>query len=511
MMASEHRPAGLHLSHLLADIGYTDPSADPVVGGLTLDSRQVEAGWLFLACRGRATHGLDHVQQAVRHQAVAVVCEPGADWSMERIARLRGKLPIPLVVVPQLRPHVGRMAARFYGDPSRALSVAGITGTNGKTSCSHFLAQAQLPRCGIVGTLGVGFPGALRPTGHTTPDAVTLQRALATMRAEGATAVAMEVSSHALDQGRVNGVHFDVAVLTNLSRDHLDYHGDMAAYGAAKRLLFEMEGLGCAVINSDEAFGREIATGLDPSLFVVLYGLELPPIPVDRVVQWVHGAAIEHHAGGMRIQVESSWGCGEIDSRLFGDFNARNLLAVLSVLLYRGMALEQALARLGEVTTVPGRMELFRAEGRPSVIVDYAHTPDALEQVLKALRPHCKGRLVTVFGCGGERDAGKRPLMGHVAERYSDRVILTDDNPRNEDGEWIIGEILNGVEQSENIVVERKRAEAIRVAIETAERDDLILVAGKGHEEVQSIGDLELPFSDREAVATLLGLKGSAS
>jgi len=279
------------------------------------------------------------------------------------------------------------------------------------------------------------------PGSHTTPDPVTLQALLAQLKREGAGAVSMEVSSHALDQGRAEAVSFNIAVLTNLSRDHLDYHGDMRSYAAAKQRLFLHPGLGCAILNHDDPFGRELLPELPRQLDTVLYGRGPVPRLPQHLAGWVWAERIETHAAGMGIDIRSSWGEGHLETPLLGRFNASNLLAVLAVLLYRGQPLAEALQRLAAVRGVPGRMESFGDRGQPRVVVDYAHTPDALEQALEALREHCSGGLVCVFGCGGERDRGKRPLMGAVAELRADQVLLTDDNPRGEDGDGGVGSI----------------------------------------------------------------------
>ena len=382
--------------------------------------------------------------------------------------------------------------------------VTGITGTNGKTSCAHFLAEALQDgrRCALVGTLGNGFAGALQPATHTTPDAIQLQAMFADFLASGATDVAMEVSSHALHQHRVSGVDFDVAVFTNLSRDHLDYHRTMEAYGEAKARLFAVQGLKAAVINTDDPFGCRLLGTLRPDIETVAYGLD--PAPMEGCTHRLVATRVAVTPGGLDLEIEGTWGRGRAQSPLVGRFNALNLLAVLGVLLVQRVPLAQALRRLEAVRGVPGRMERFSSVEGPTELVDYAHTPDALEKVLETAREHCAGRLVCVFGCGGDRDRGKRPLMGAVAQRLADVVVLTDDNPRSENGDTIIGEILAGMERPEKVVVERNRGQAIANALENAGSDDWVVVAGKGHEETQQLGDLKLPFSDRVTVQRAL-------
>jgi UDP-N-acetylmuramoyl-L-alanyl-D-glutamate--2,6-diaminopimelate ligase len=367
---------------------------------------------------------------------------------------------------------------------------------------TQFAAQAldrAGSRCGVLGTLGYGLYGELRPGTHTTPDPIRLQGALAELRDQGARVVAMEASSHALYQGRSHGTDFHVAVLTNLSRDHLDYHGSVQAYASAKRRLFETPGLRHAVLNLDDAFGRGLQQRLAAGVQVLGYSLSpQTKAPIEALV----ATRLELRPGGLRIGVDTPWGRGELSTSLLGRFNAANLLAALGVLLALDMPLDEALARLGHTRVVAGRMEPFGGGDRPLVVVDYAHTPAALEQVLTALRAHCPGRLWCVFGCGGERDTGKRPLMGRTAQRHSNGVIVTDDNPRGEDPEAIVRDILAGMDAPVAVILDR--GEAIRQAITSARAGDVVLVAGKGHEQLQLVADGRLPFSDRQCVSEAL-------
>jgi UDP-N-acetylmuramoyl-L-alanyl-D-glutamate--2,6-diaminopimelate ligase len=499
-------PAAMHLSALLRGLSQLPPGQDPVVTGLTLDSRQLLSGQLFLACRGGQGHGLEYLAQALQQGAAAIAYEPDAAWPETRIRALLGGRRLPMLAVPGLRRRASEIAGRFYREPSAELSLIGVTGTNGKTSCSLFLAQAlgATRPCAVIGTLGSGVPPNLTPASHTTPDPISLQARLAELRAAGAEAVSMEVSSHALDQGRVEALRFDTAVLTNLSRDHLDYHGDMNAYAAAKQRLFQHPGLTCAVLNHDDPFGRELLPELAPDVAPVLYGCRPSgPLP-SGLAGWVWAEQVVTGPQGLEIRVRSSWGRAELSAGLLGRFNASNLMAVLAVLLRYGLPLEEAAARLAAMPGVPGRMERFGGPGQPTVVVDYAHTPDALEQALKALREHTRGRLLCLFGCGGERDRGKRPLMGALAEEFADQVMLSDDNPRGEDGDAIIAEILDGMRHPERALVERNRGLAIRRAIESSAPEDVVLVAGKGHETTQTSGALVTRFSDRETVAGVL-------
>jgi len=493
------------LSALLQGFAAVPAEADREIGGIETDSRRVARGDLFLACAGARTHGAGYVGEAVRAGAAAVAYEAGAPVDPRAMPH---PTAVPLVGVAGLGRQLGVIAARFYEEPSRDMMVVGITGTNGKTSCCHYLAQALVrdgTPCGVVGTLGYGAYGALHPGSHTTPDAVTLQGELAAMRAAGIKRVVMEVSSHALEQERTQGVEFDGAIFTNLTRDHLDYHGDLTAYAQTKKKLFLAPGLCYAVINHDDAFGRELLADLARPIAAVRYGLGGEVGQADGG-RYVHGAIVQRDLSGMELQISSSWGEGRLRTALLGQFNAGNLLAVLAMLLLMELPLADALARLAHLRAVPGRMERFGGGmARPLVIVDYAHTPDALKQVLQTLRPHCEGRLWCVFGCGGDRDRGKRPLMGAAAEHYADRVVVTSDNPRHEDPQAIIDQILAGIVRVDAVDRVPDRAHALRQAIGGAQPGDIVLIAGKGHEDYQQIGDQRLPFSDREQVRHLLG------
>ncbi|SFF61107.1 UDP-N-acetylmuramoylalanyl-D-glutamate--2,6-diaminopimelate ligase [Fontimonas thermophila] len=493
------------LQQLLAGFGV--PAPDLEVTGVEMDSRRISPGDLFLACRGRGTHGLMYLDQARERGAAAVAWEPAPGWSAPE-----GDLPE--IAVPELSARVGEIAARFYGRPSERMFCVGITGTDGKTSTAYLTAQAldrlKLP-CAYIGTIGIGRIGSLRATSHTTPDPVSLQRAVAELREQGAQALAMEVSSHALDQERVSGMHFDVAVLTNITRDHLDYHGTVERYAAAKRRLFERPELSARVLNRDDAWGARWLAELPAGVETILYGLDGNVPPSTR---HVIGRDLVLTPGGIDLTLDTSWGRARLQSRLLGRFNAYNLLAVVAVLMARGVALDAAVDALAQAQTVPGRIEGFRGPlAQPLVVVDYAHTPDALRQILSAVRAHTPGRLICVFGCGGDRDRGKRPLMGAVAAELADAVIVTDDNPRSEDPAAIVRDILAGVpgDARAPVTVIHDRAAAIRAAVGTAGRDDVVVVAGKGHEQTQTYGSDVRPFSDRAFVAALVGAAGAQS
>jgi UDP-N-acetylmuramoyl-L-alanyl-D-glutamate--2,6-diaminopimelate ligase len=397
-----------------------------------------------------------------------------------------------VVWIENLRGHMGEIAARFFDRPSETLALVGVTGTNGKTSTVQLLAQAFSHlghRAATIGTLGAGLAGEVLAGERTTPDVISVHALLADFRDAGATHVAMEVSSHALDQGRVDGIGFDVAVFTNLTRDHLDYHGTMAAYGAAKSRLFDWPGLRAAVINVDDAFGRELSRRLPPHVQRLRYAIENDDAEI-------RAADVRTHADGIDFLLRSPQGESAVHSRLLGAFNVSNLLAVAGVLGALEVSFESIRDTLEVLQPVAGRMNRLGGGACPLVVVDYSHTPDALEQALRTLRAHCEGRLVCVFGAGGDRDKGKRPLMGAIAEKYADLAIVTDDNPRTEDGDAIAAAILSGFARPQRAVVQRDRARAIESALREAQAGDVVLIAGKGHEAYQEVGGVRRPFDD---------------
>ncbi len=462
----------------------------PAARGMTADSRRVSPGDVFLAYPGDIHDGRRHIAAAIHAGAAAVLWEPAAHaWNGGDVANLP---------VANLKEQAAGLAAAWHGNPSRQLWVTGITGTNGKTSVSHWLSAAWTAlgrRTAAIGTIGNGFPDALEVASHTTPDAVSLQALLAGYRDAGAQGVAMEVSSHGLHQGRVAEVAFDVAVLTNLTQDHLDYHGDMASYAAAKARLFAWPGLKWAVLNADDELGASLEKQLrGGATRVVSYGLHGGDLQAQR---------LSANHDGLRMEIVSPWGMGELVSPLLGEFNAYNLLAALGALLAGGVKLDDALAALARVEAVPGRMQRVGGPlagrmnaGEPTVIVDFAHTPDALEKVLATLKPLTRGRLICVFGCGGGRDSGKRPVMGAVVAERADQAIVTSDNPRHEDPAHIIADILAGMPPGQDAIVDRRAA--IRAAIHAAGPEDIVVLAGKGHEPYQEIDGIKTPFSDCE-------------
>ncbi len=509
MMAAPRAPldSAWSLDALLA--GWTDRSVPAIpVLGLADHSGKVRPGDLYIACRGGKVHGADFIQQAIRYGARAVVYESPYAIAADVAAA------VPVIPVDDLSHKVGLIADRYYNEPSKALNVIGVTGTNGKTSTSHFIAHAfskgsALP-CGLIGTLGYGLYGHLKPAQHTTPQPLKLQRTLAKLRDRGARYVAMEVSSHGLEQGRVAGVRFSTAVFTNLSRDHLDYHGDMNAYAAAKQQLFAVPQLRNAVINLGDGFAPQMLAAARRAKQTLGFRVALKQAavkgPPGTLV--LSGEIAELSADGMTIRLDGDFGAAELRTALYGAFNAENLLAALGVLLLEGVQLEDAVARLATLRSLPGRMEAFKGPNSgATVIVDYAHTPDALAKVLTALQQHCSRQLWCVFGCGGNRDAGKRPQMGAIAEQFADHVVVTDDNPRDEVPTEIVSAILAGMTTAARARIIHDRGQAIEFAVRGAGEGDVVLVAGKGHEDYQEVAGTRRPFSDRHYVAALLGLQ----
>jgi UDP-N-acetylmuramoyl-L-alanyl-D-glutamate--2,6-diaminopimelate ligase len=477
---------------------------------LATDSRAVTRGDIFLAYPGERSDGRLFIADAIAREAAAVLWErDGFEWN----AGWR----LPNLSVNGLRSLAGPLAHEVYGRPSERLWIMGVTGTNGKGSTSQWLAQA-CTQCGartaLVGTLGIGFPGCpggdssrtLEPSANTTPDAVVLHRALATLLQAGAQGVAMEVSSIGIEQGRVNGVAFGAALFTNLSRDHLDFHGDMESYARAKQKLFQMPGLRHAVLNLDDVQGVQIGRLLSGS-GVDRVGYSCCEGVAERagLERYVEGHDIRVTPHGIAFTAKSSWGETRIENPLLGRFNVANLLGALGTMLASGVPFDRASRAISGLTSVTGRMQRFGGDGRPLAVVDYAHTPDALEQVLVALKDEVRssgGQLIVVFGCGGERDRGKRALMGAIAARHADRIVVTSDNPRGEDPCAIIADIVSGITVAHQCIVDR--GEAIAHALQGAREQDVVLLAGKGHEAYQVIGGSRIPFSDAEHAALAL-------
>jgi UDP-N-acetylmuramoyl-L-alanyl-D-glutamate--2,6-diaminopimelate ligase len=465
------------------------------ITGLALDSRTLGAGQAFVALAGAKQHGLVHVQQALANGASAVLFDP-ANEGTQLAAQIT---QVPAIAIDNLSAKLGEIAARFYGNPSHFMDVIGITGTNGKTSCSQFLSQL-LDKCGVIGTLGWGEWGQLTRTLNTTPDALAVQHILATLLRHKNHAVAMEVSSHGLAQGRVNGVRFKGAVFTNISRDHLDYHGTMTAYLQAKLALLKSPHLEFAVINLDDAYSEQIIAAVPES--VIRWGVSTQGKTMPSG-ESLRAENIRHHAAGIEFSVCWRNETQPVSLALYGAFNVENVLCVLAVMLALGVTLVDAARKISTLKAVSGRMECFGGGNQPLVFVDYAHTPDALDNVLSGLKQQGAGDLWVVFGCGGNRDTGKRPLMGQIAEQWADHVVVTDDNPRFEDSHAIANDILAGC-RSADIELILCREQAIRHVIARAASTDCILIAGKGHEDYQEINGIKSPFSDKTCVLEAL-------
>ena len=483
-------------------------AAAPAIGirDISSDSRKLQAGDLFLACGGESSHGLDYVADAVTAGVAAIA------WDSSTGKAPAAEIGVPMIAVPDLATHLGEIANRFYARPAEAVKVVGVTGTNGKTTVAWLIAQCceQLGEtCGYIGTLGAGVSEVTGGEGMTTPGAIELHRDLADFRDAGAGWAAIEVSSHALSQHRVDGVTFDTVVFTNLSRDHLDYHGSMQRYAEAKARLFLDYPARHRIVNLDTEFGAELAERCGRDVVTVSTRFEC----VANGRPYVFVRSLGASSDGSTVRIASSWGDAEFQLPLPGDFNVANAIIVLAAMLVHGVPLRRACETLANVSAPPGRMERVpAAEGLPAVYIDYAHSPEALDVVLRALRSHCTGRLWCVFGCGGDRDAGKRPQMGHVAEKRADSIVITNDNPRTEAPATIIDGILEGLAAPREATVIEDRAAAIAWAIDNARPNDIILVAGKGHEHYQLMGSERVDFSDfGAALANLDRRAGEAS
>lgn len=489
----------MRLIDLLQGFAVTDDEL--TVNKLTLDSREVRQGDVFIALSGTRQHGMSFAQQAVKNGASAIIYDPEGCHE-HYLQNLNG---VRLVAVDQLSKKLGEIAARFYRVPSAQLSVIGITGTNGKTSCSQFLAQV-LPDSAIIGTLGWGTWGQLEKTINTTPDALSIQAILAMFVQQNKKHVVMEVSSHGIEQGRVKAVDFDLVVYTNISRDHLDYHGSMQAYLTAKLKLLATPGLKKAVINIDDHYSEQITAAIPES--VEVWGFSLKGRK-DTNITCVRVKNIEYHANGTEFDVVWADEAVHMNTALYGDFNIENLLTVLTVLLAMGYPLLKAAGKVAQVKPIPGRMQRFGGNAEPVIFVDYAHTPDALNNVLSSIRKYVSQAVWVVFGCGGDRDTGKRSEMGRIAESWADYVVLTNDNPRTEDADQIIKDILQGC-QSDKVVVIKDRERAINKVVKQAGVNDWIVVAGKGHEQYQEVGHEKFPFSDQKVIVTALAERKAA-
>ena len=500
MMTADQNAYSMSLKQLLDDFCDQNLTDNIRITGLTLDSRKVSVGDLFIACAGTQQHGAEFIPAAVKAGAVAIVYE--ADYPLQL-----PKLPVPIISIKNLGVIAGQIANRFYQYPSERINVIGITGTNGKTSTSWFLAEslhADNNPVGMIGTLGTGLFGNLQDTKNTTPDVVTVHRLLAEYCDAGARYTVMEVSSHAIEQNRISAVNFYTVIYTNLSHEHLDYHSSMQQYAEVKQRLFTDYSSNYKVINIDDEYGRQIADIASPPVY--LYSVDDNRKPAgDTLVALIK----ETTNNFLQFDLKSPWGDCCVETQLIGNFNAYNLISVICVLCLTGDSLESAVGKVSKLTNVPGRMECFgNNQNNALIVVDYAHTPDALENVLKTLRKYSRGRLVTLFGCGGDRDQSKRSKMGEIADTYSDYIIITNDNPRTEDPKKIISQIKSGISNKASVYIEPDRSKAISYAVSISNPDDVVLIAGKGHENYQIIGDKTYDFDDRLQVQQYLEAKG---
>ncbi|TCP95003.1 UDP-N-acetylmuramoylalanyl-D-glutamate--2,6-diaminopimelate ligase [Cricetibacter osteomyelitidis] len=474
-------------------------SGNITLTNMTLDSRAVTQGCLFIAVKGHSVDGRRFIPQAIESGAAAVVAE--ADSAQEHLT-VEYQNNVPVIRFFQLNEQLSELAGQFYHEPSNKLTLIGVTGTNGKTTISQLLAQwVQLlgQKAAVMGTIGNGLYGQIKEAANTTGSAIEIQSSLADFVRQGADLAAIEVSSHGLVQHRVEALNFAAAIFTNLSHDHLDYHKTMENYTAAKKRLFGELHTKHKIINADDEIGRAWLAEFSDAVAV---SCDSNFVPNNK--NWLKVTALSFGSKGAVIQFDSVWGKGELQSPLIGAFNVSNLLLVMATLLSLGYDLTKLIETAPHLQGVCGRMEMFTALHKPTVIVDYAHTPDALEKAIEAARLHCDGKLWCVFGCGGDRDNSKRPIMGEIAEKMADVVVITDDNPRTEQPEAIIADILTGLQQPEKAHVIHGREKALQFALQSAVRNDVILVAGKGHEDYQIIGTVKYHFSDREIITELL-------
>lgn len=497
MMTLENLNYSKPLDELFKDPTLAD--ANLYVTGVAIDSRQVKPGDLFLAYKGSQANGIEYIEDAIQSGAIAIAVDEDEAINVKPSS-------IKVIKVADLRKQAGFIISRFYDEPSKAIQLIGVTGTNGKTTVSYMIAYTLYVlgmKSAVIGTLGYGKFRQLEASTSTTPNPVKLHSLFSSWRDE-VDFVAMEVSSHALDQGRVAGAEFDIAVFTNLTRDHLDYHKTIEDYAEAKFQLFESPELKHAIVNIDDNYGAQFIESLPSTLNVVVYSVKQNLSELsNKEVSFVYCKKFETNNLNLTISIDSSWGQAIVQTSLLGSFNVDNILAAFATLCVSGLDIDKIAETLSGFTGIPGRMEYFSAEEKPLLVIDYAHTPDALEKALITLRSYCSGKLYCVFGCGGDRDLGKRSQMGAISERLSDQIILTNDNPRTEAPEQIVDNILEGIKEKSNVTIKYDRSDAITNTFLNANKNDVILIAGKGHETTQQIGESLLPFSDRELARRL--------
>ncbi len=488
-----------------------DKAAAIEVQGINLDSRTISAGEVFVALVGAKVDGRQFIAKAIELGAVAILVEADKQWQgIDWIGA------VPVIAIEKLAQNVSEIAGYFYAHPSQHCRLIGVTGTNGKTTCTLLIAQlaallakqensqSSKKTAGVVGTLGFGVLdtnslaplaqqiSAVHSTGLTTPDPISLQKILAELVAQKAATIAIEVSSHSLVLGRVAALQFDTAIFTNLTQDHLDFHGDLASYGKAKAQLLNQANLKYAIINFDDAWAKSLLQKIPKNVSAISFSI------TDSAAD-IYLTELRLTATGAAAELHSPWGNAELVSPFIGKFNLSNLLGVIAAMCVGGADLKTVLNLVSQLQAAPGRMQsvvLDDSEQDVQVVVDYAHTPDALENTLRAIREHTQTRVWSVFGCGGDRDKTKRPLMGRIAEKYSDYLIITNDNPRGEEPSAIAADIIRGLHNANGCLVIADRAQAIDFAVQQAKSGDLVLIAGKGHEEYQIFAEKTLSFSD---------------
>ncbi|BGI51221.1 MAG: UDP-N-acetylmuramoyl-L-alanyl-D-glutamate--2,6-diaminopimelate ligase [Arsenophonus endosymbiont of Ceratovacuna japonica] len=490
----------INLHNLLTTLNINVPNK--ILKGITLDSRKVKTGYLFLAIKGHQTDGRQYISQAIKQGVSAIIAEAQSKTKNGKIIYINN---VPIIYIKNLNKKLSFLAKKFYQLPINKLKLIGITGTNGKTTTTNLIAQWAQELgdiSAVMGTIGNGILGKIVPSKNTTNSAIDIYNILKLLIDKQATLVAMEISSHGLVQRRVSTIPFTAVVFTNLSYDHLDYHGDMKNYAMAKWLLFSTHKSDKQIINIDDDIGLQWIKKLPKACAVSIKNR----IPTNWQGSWILVERINYNNYNTIIHFNSTWGRSLLKSPLIGIFNVNNIILAMATLLMIGYPFNDVIKASHSIQPVPGRMEVFTSKGFPTIVIDYAHTPDALKKALITLNIHCKGKLWCVFGCGGDRDKGKRSLMGAISEKYADIVIITDDNIRNEDPKVIINDILNGFINANLAIPIIGRTKAITTAIMKANVDDIILIAGKGHENYQIIGNNEINYSDRLTVAQLLGI-----
>ncbi|WP_199610708.1 UDP-N-acetylmuramoyl-L-alanyl-D-glutamate--2,6-diaminopimelate ligase [Flocculibacter collagenilyticus] len=478
--------------------GFAIEAPEIAINNISADSRSIRQGDCFIALFGETTDGAQFISQAVKKGAVAILASSNCNIDYQG--------DIPVIEVDNLEKIIGELASAFYQYPTSKMKLAGVTGTNGKTTTAFYIASivdAMGKSAGLIGTLGQGMLNNLAPSLNTTPGAIELQQQLHALQQQHCEVVAMEVSSHGLYQHRVTGCQFDTVIFTNLSRDHLDYHSTMSEYKAAKKRLFTEFNAANKVVNIDDPVGQMWFNEFkqQPNAKLIAFGCWQPELEAEYYVCY---SDLSFTQAGIATTLKTSWGDFQLTSPVFGLFNLSNLVAAIATLVSMGFDMATVIENCQELTSVAGRMEVFKGEQGATVIVDYAHTPDALLSVLSAVKEHSYKKIWCVFGCGGDRDSGKRPLMGSIAQQHADFIVVTNDNPRTEQPELIIDGILSGMKSAGNVMIEPDRQKAIWQAFQCADDDDVIVVAGKGHEDYQVIGEKTVSFNERAIVASLV-------